>query len=320
MISEEELLSIVPTPSIPPFFDGYWESTLTELAATPIVWERAEEPDLPADGYDGYAIKMDAFEGISIYAWMAVPKGVTDPMPGYLWLPGYSLGNPPPGPESLYEGVVTMGVNIHGNTPDTPYVHPSKLRRDYITIGIESQRTYIFRTLVSNCVRAFEVLAEQPEVDANKMVVGGMSQGGGLALIVASLLQDRVKLCFADMPWLCDLDRALSLIDWERYTGTNLPQDARHYIKALAERHPDEAEAIYKTYRYFDPLSHASRIISPTQMSAGGRDPSCKPQTIYSVYNALTCDKEIQYLSDTGHEIVPAMHEAHANWLLSRLQ
>ena len=56
-------------------------------------------------------------------------------------------------------------------------------------------------------------------------------------------------------------------------------------------------------------------IRCPTQISAGGRDPSCKPPTIYAVYNELVCTKEMLYLPQTGHQIVPAMHTAHAKWV-----
>jgi cephalosporin-C deacetylase len=265
---------------------------------------------------------MGSFGDALIYGWLAVPNDTTALLPGYLWLPGYSLGNPPPGPESLYENVVTLGLNIHGNLPDTPYVHPFTQSKDYVTQGIESPDTYIFRAIVAHCARAFEVLMQQPEVDPERCLVGGMSQGGGLALIVAALLGRKVRLCFADMPWLCNLDLALSLIDRERYRRSpnmRVP-DGRYYIEQYAERHPELRDRIFQTYRYFDPLSHAQDIVTPVQMSAGGRDPSCRPPTIYSVYNAIGAPKEMLYLPTTGHEIVRPMWEAHSNWLQSKLQ
>ncbi len=159
--------------------------------------------------------------------------------PGFLWLPGYSWGNPPPGPESLYPGTVTLGLNIHGNLPDTPYNHPFTERREYITQGIDTPETYVYRGIVCHILRALDILAAQSEVDADKLIVGGMSQGGGLALIAAALAP-QVKMCLADMPWLCDLDRALSLIDRARYA--RLPHlripDGRVLIEDYANAHP----------------------------------------------------------------------------------
>ena len=74
-------------------------------------------------------------------------------------------------------------------------MHPYTQGQEYITQGIESPETYIFRDIVCHCLRALDVLAAQPEVEPEKLIVGGMSQGGGLALVTAALASDRVQLC-----------------------------------------------------------------------------------------------------------------------------
>ena len=117
------------------------------------------------------------------------------------------------------------------------------------------------------------------------------------------------------MPWLCDLDRALSLIDRTKYADGRRVPDGRALIEDYAAARPELREQIFRTYRYFDPLSHAADVRCPTQMSAGGRDPSCRPPTIFAVYNEITAEKEMLYLPNTGHEIVAAMHEAHQRWV-----
>lgn len=302
----------------PADFDVFWQSVHAALADVPLEWER-----LPGAGGETGTHRIDwvrfsSLDEFLVYGWLAVLKERREDRGyrGYLWLPGYSLGNPPPGPEALYPDTVTLGLNLHGHTPDTPYKHPSLTNADYITQGIKSPQTYLYRRIVAHCLRALEVLAAQPEVSANKLIVGGMSQGGGLALVTAALAP-QVNLCLADMPWLGALDLALSLLDRDKYRRMNSTRypDARGLIADYAEAHPAIAEQVYQTYCYFDPLTHAPDIQCPTQVSAGGRDPSCKPPTIYAVYNALTCEKEMLYLPDTGHEIVPAMHTAHQSWV-----
>lgn len=302
----------------PADFAAFWAGIKAELADVPTEWER-----LPGAGGETATHQIDwlRFSSLSdtlVYGWLAVPKRLPAPSGsrGYLWLPGYSLGNPLPGPEALYPDMVTLGLNIHGNLPDTPYKHPSLSGADYITAGIESPQTYVYRQVVGHCLRALDVLAAQPEVSAGRLIAGGMSQGGGLALVTAALAP-QVKLCLADMPWLCALDLALSLLDRDKYKATKAARypDARGLIADYADAHPAIAGQIYQTYAYFDPLSHAAAIRCPTQMSAGGRDPSCKPPTIYAVYNELACEKKMLYLPATGHDIVPAMHDAHANWV-----
>ena len=316
-MTHEELTQIRSEVKRPPDFRAFWRRTLDELAQMPVEWERIPDATFTTDTLTVDWIRFSSVDDYLIYGWYAVPRA-NPPAGGhgFLWLPGYSFGNPPPGPESQYPNTVTFGLNLHGNLPDTPYVHPSTQNAEYITRGIESPETYLYRSIVCHCLRALEVLAAQLEVNAAKLIVGGMSQGGGLALVTAAL-SSLPSLCLADMPWLCDLDRALSLLDRERYK--HLPNyrfpDGRALVEDYARAHPDRSAQVYRTYRYFDPLSHAQDVRCPTQMSAGGRDPSCKPPTIYSVYNALTCPKDMLYLPQTGHQIVPAMHAAHENWV-----
>jgi cephalosporin-C deacetylase len=318
-----ELESIKSEPKRPYDFDEYWADMRARVARAGVDWERKPYAPLSTSKRQVDIISFKSIDGGTVHGWFAAPADVEGMRTanGYLWLPGYSLGNPPPGPESLYEDTATFGLNLHGNLPDTPYVHPFKTGEDYILTGIDSPSTWIYRRIVANCLVALEVLSAQPEVDPDRLVVGGMSQGGALALITAAQ-STQVQLCFADMPWLCDIDRALSLVDLDRYRNSRdrrVP-DARMLVAFYAEEHPAEAERIYETYRYFDPLSHADRISCPVQISAGGKDPSCRPPTIYSVYNNIAAPKEMLYYPTAGHEIVPQMHLAHSKWLSSKLQ
>ena len=301
----------------PADFHAFWRGVKDELADIPLEWERLPGAGGETDAYVVDWLRFSSLGDVLVYGWLAVPKALPPGSHrGYLWLPGYSLGHPPPGPECLYPDTLTFGLNLHGNLPNEPYDHPSMVGADYITRGIDSPQTYVYRGIVAHCLRALEVLAAQPDVDPDRLMAGGMSQGGGLAL-VTSALAPAVKLCLADMPWLCALELALSLLDRAKYKRLHAARypDARGLIADYAEAYPDRAAQVYETYAYFDPLSHAADVRCPTRMSAGGRDPSCKPPTIYAVYDELTCEKEMLYLPETGHEIVPAMRLAHGNWV-----
>ncbi len=315
MLTLEETRAEVKRPAD---FGAFWAGVKAELDAVPADWERLAGAGGETATHTIDWIRFSSLSDTLVYGWLAAPKILTEQSGnrGYLWLPGYSLGNPPPGPEALYPDTVTLGLNLHGNLPDTPYKHPSLSNADYITQGIESPQTYIYRQIVGHCLQALDVLGAQPEVSGERLMVGGMSQGGGLGLVTAALAP-QVKLCLADMPWLGALHLALSLLDRDKYKKMSAGRypDARGLIADYADAHPKAADQIYRTYAYFDPLSHAADIRCPTQMSAGGRDPSCKPPTVYAVYNALRCEKEMLYLPATGHDIVPAMHDAHASWV-----
>ena len=317
-ISLEELESIRSTEKRPADFDAFWREQLEILASVPMDWERTPDPILSTETRPVDTLKFRSVDGMWIYAWLASGQREHCRSAALLYLPGYSYGNPHPSSDTIYDGVITVCLNLHGNTPETPYMHPRVVGGDYVLDGIDSPSTYIYRRIILHGLRALEVLAVQPDVDPNRIAVGGMSQGGGLSLVSAALSKIP-QLCLADMPWLGDLDRALSLIDPARYKpGVPIP-DGRAYIRQYAEAHPEKAEQIYQTYRYIDPLSHAGNIQVPVQCSAGGKDPSCRPQTVFSVYNEINTEKEMLYLPDTGHEIIPAMREAHDRWLQERL-
>lgn len=190
-------------------FDAYWRGLGAELASVPSDWERTKrEQTVSAHGKTWRIdwVRFSSLDDAVIEAWCAVPEDHPINGVGFLWLPGYSYGTPPPDKTDLVTGCVTLCLNLHGNTPDAPYINPAG-KDDYILQGIEDPERYIYRALVAHCLRAGEVLAALPEVDPGKMAVGGMSQGGGLALIVAA--QDaRHQLCFADMPFLSDIPLA----------------------------------------------------------------------------------------------------------------
>src|SRR5689334_21719580 len=133
--SVTDLEAVHSEPKRPADFDAFWDGVQSELASVPLEWDRTPFPQLSAPGHRIDVIRFTSLNDRLVYGWYAVP----DDMPtdgcgnGYLWLPGYSLGNLKPAAESLYPNTVTFGLNLHGNLPDTPYVHPSKTGDDYVT-------------------------------------------------------------------------------------------------------------------------------------------------------------------------------------------
>src|SRR3981189_2696348 len=51
-----------------------------------------------------------------------------------------------------------------------------------LTLGIDAPETYIYRSIVADCLRAAEFLLPRPEVDASRVAI----QGDDLALITAA--------------------------------------------------------------------------------------------------------------------------------------
>ena len=67
-----------------------------------------------------------------------------------------------------------------------------------------------------DCIRALDILCARPDVDAGRIGMTGISQGGGLALIVAAL-DARVRAVVSEAPFLCDIVRSAQLAETEPF-------------------------------------------------------------------------------------------------------
>jgi cephalosporin-C deacetylase-like acetyl esterase len=282
----------------PKTFDSFWSELRAEVDSVDCDWDRTERSQIVTSR--GHSWKIDwirysSVEDHLIQGWLAVPYDHQANGAGFLWMPGYSYGTPRPDDSDLVEGTVTCAINVHGNTPDEAYVNPAG-KNDYILNGIDDPRTYIYRVIVAHCLCAVGVLLNQPEISGG-IASAGMSQGGGLALIVSSQ-SALTGICCADMPFLADLRTALTLSHSPAY------RTLKRYI--------DEHPKCLDTVLLFDSLFHAGNIHVPTWLSAGGKDPACKPVTVEAVYAQLASkNKHYEYFPNAGHIFMPQMNAAY---------
>jgi cephalosporin-C deacetylase len=127
---------------------------------------------------------------------------------------------------------------------------------------------------------------------ADWVAVTGGSQGGALALAAAALRPDAVRVCHADVPFLCDIQRAITLAPQAPYT--EIPQ--------FLSQNLDLIEPALDTLRYVDCALLARRITAITLMSVGLMDGICPPSTVFAAYNEIQSAKEIAVFPYTGHE------------------
>lgn len=282
----------------PDGFNEYWDDLLAEVDSVVSDWERIDRAQIATSRGKQWKvdwIRYSSLDDFVVQGWYSVPYDHAMSGAGFLWLPGYSYGTPPPDDSNLVAGAATLAINIHGNPPDAPYLNPAG-KRDYILEGIDNPRTFIYRTIVGHCLCALDVLSEQPEAQSG-LVSAGMSQGGGLALLVASL-DRRPKICCADMPFLTDVRTAIQI----SHSG------AYRTLAKYAQENPQALETIL----LFDSLYHADRIKVPTWISAGGKDPTCRPKTVEKVYEALaSVDKHYEFFPTSGHVFMPEMNAAY---------
>jgi cephalosporin-C deacetylase len=170
--------------------------------------------------------------------------------------------------------------------------------------GITTPEDYYYTRLFIDAARAVDVALEVS--GGAPVAVAGASQGGGLALAAAALHRDEVAVCHADFPFLCDIQRAITLAAHAPYT--EIPEFLAENVALI--------DSALNTLRYVDCALLARRITATCLLSAGLMDDVCPPSTVFAAYNEITADKDIAVYPYSGHS-VPS---AHAEWQLRHLR
>jgi cephalosporin-C deacetylase len=164
-----------------------------------------------------------------------------------------------------------------------------------MTRGIARPEDYYYTRLFTDAAMAAETASKLADVP--RVAVSGGSQGGGLALAAAALVPQVVAVCHADIPFLCDIQRGITLAPAAPYT--EVPEFLAHNV--------DLIPAALDTLRYVDCALLARRITARCLLSVGLMDTICPPSTVFAAYNEITAGKEIAVYPFTGHA-VPAVH------------
>jgi cephalosporin-C deacetylase len=302
----EELLVYDPPVTSAADLDAFWQRTLDESQAAPLNVQR-ERIDCPALNVAVYEVYYDGWRGARICAWLLVPEGAGKPCPALVQYHGYSGSKGDIYGYLLWalQGYVVLAVDTRGQSGNSsdpgPYTggHVS----GWMTQGIMDPKEYYYRGAYIDCVRALDVVSQLDTVDATKIGITGMSQGGGLTLAVAAL-DPRPVLAMPEMPYLCHFKRSLD-------TAVRYPYgELAAYLRAW----PRREEQVWRTLAYFDNMNLAARIQCPVLMTVGLQDDICPPSSIYATYNKIRAPKEMSIYPYHNHAMVEAHWEEKLRW------
>lgn len=208
-----------PELTVPADFDSFWTETLAQTRGFPLDVQ-VDEVDLGFPGMRIFDLSFAGFAGDRINAWLRLPARTDGGLlPGFVQFHGYRGGRGFPHEPQLWPqaGFAHLAVDTRGqggswtagSTPD-PHGGTNAETAGWLTRGISSPASYYYRRVFVDAVRAVEAMRSIPEVDAERVFAGGVSQGGGIALAVAGLLGDLAGVV-GDVPFLCDFPEALAL-------------------------------------------------------------------------------------------------------------
>jgi len=178
-----------------------------------------------------------------------------------------------------------------GDTPDIEMENGNPQIPGFMTRGILQPKTYYYRRLFTDAVRAVEAARTHPAVDTHRLAVTGGSQGGGITLAAAGLVPD-LSAVLPDVPFLCHYRRATEIVDTYPYQE----------ISSYCQHHRDKIETVFTTLSYFDGMNFAARAKSPALFSVGLMDNVCPPSTVFAAYNHYAGKKKIKIWPYNYHE------------------
>jgi cephalosporin-C deacetylase len=296
----EQLETYLPTRNEPPDFDAFWQETLAQTRQFPLD-ARFERVDAGLKSIESYDVTYNGYGGQRIKGWLQLPVNRSGMLPCIVEYIGYGGGRGFPTDWLLWSsagyGHLIMDTRGQGSAwrkGDTPDGEPDGGNPQYpgfMTRGILDPRTYYYRRLMTDAVRAVETARAHPAIDATRIGLNGGSQGGGLGLAVSGLVPD-VSLVMSDVPFLCHFRRAVEITDENPYA------EIANYLHTQR----DKADAVFGSLAYFDGMNFAVRARAQALISVGLMDEVCPPSTVFAAYNHYAGPKEIRVWEFNRHE------------------
>lgn len=289
-----ELCEYRPPLTRRPDFDAFWEEELRCAKERPLDVQVALK-DYPARYAKIYDVSFAGFDGTRIKAWYMVPRFAEDKkLP---CLVNYHGFNGDRGVVSdfflwLMAGmcVFTADVREQGGDTGNSYSFTGGIVKNVTTQGLMNPKEYYYKAVYLDSVRAYEAAKLMDCTDPARMVVHGISQGGGVGMAV-SCLTGEPAAALLDVPSLSNLE--------ERVWGEN---GAFAAVAEYLRKYPSRVEQVFETLSYFDIMNMAEKMRSPLFASVALKDDVCPARHFFAAYNRISSKKEITIYPFNGHD------------------
>ena len=300
---------IEPTAKLPKDFKEFWDAQTAGLSLIALD-PKITPVDQPNPNIELYEVSFANIDGRRSHGYLAKPKGATS-LPIMISQPGMGVH-----PNGLKEsrwvianaalGFLALDMSAHDMPLERTAEDEAKWKNymGYPYIGSDDRMTYYYRHVFTGMARGIDYMTSRPEWNQKAIISVGASQGGGLALIAAAL-DPRITAVVSIVPALGE--HTGPLYGRPDAAPTNL-------IMGRDKKTPDPK--IIAATAYYDTVNFARFVKVPVLMSGGLIDPACPPSTVLSIYNSLTCPKQLDLAPLIGHDQGPRLAELRNAFLV----
>ncbi|NMA85441.1 MAG: acetylxylan esterase [Epulopiscium sp.] len=296
----QELFNYLPPLTKKDDFDEFWEKTLEETRSVPLNVEM-ELYDYPSPYVQVYSVTYNGFDETRIHGWFIKPTFVKqDKLPCIIQYHGFkgNRGLPQSFMHWITMGTAVFSIDIRDQTGWTGNAakYSCGSTQSAVCKGILNKEEYYFRAVYMDCVKAIDFVCTQEEIDQEKIIIHGGSQGGALGMAVCAL-DDRPSLAMVDVPSNSNITKRVE-------QGAGSFSAVTDYLKIF----PQNTDQVLDTLSYFDTMNMADRIKCKVFASVGLKDLICPAQLYFATYNRIPGEKEIHIYPFNGHEGGQSLH------------
>lgn len=282
----------------PEDFDLFWKNQIAKAEKIPLDFKIEKLVKYSKATYNSYEVSVASVNG-RVYGYLTIPVK-SHKVPLMIGIDPSGSGRNMPVLKQFGNRKAVLWLNVHNYSPSLPAKERNQAYKKtntpviYYLSGNTDREKYYFNRVLLGFNRMVNHIATLPEIDSNKIGLFGVSQGGGLGLMLTSINSNIKGACVA-VPALCDHHAFKS----ERYPGW--PRLVNQKVAATS-----------LCAQYYDVANFCKNIKVPVWVVAGLSDTTCPPGSICAAFNAVASSKKFLKLEpNMGHSVTRPSYGAY---------
>ncbi len=289
----------------PTDFDVYWEESKAEVEALGTDY-CLQLIDFPSQIGEAYELTFRGVDDAKIVCQFVKPKRL-EKFPLIFQFHGYHCNSGDLVDKLPFVGegfgIVAMDVRVQGGQSQDTLQTSGGTLKGHLIRGIEGGKENLFyRKVYQDIYQLIKIVQSMSDVEHENLYVSGVSQGGALALVCASLCPN-IKKAFVQYPFLSDFREAYNL------DVTQSAYEELAYWFHFRDPLHEKEEEVFDNLEYIDIQHFVPAIEADVLCGMGLEDHICHPKTQFAVYNNIQSPKQLLFYPEYGHEYLPKYND-----------